>query len=108
MKQTIPKKTSCPAIPTLGQAKIHFLKMGLSAQVAEAFFYYHKRKKWTTLTGKPIRNWKVQANNWVRMHNPGEPKMVNIKFSIRVPQGQPVQITPDPMTSKRTHAKANI
>lgn len=38
------------------------------APEAERFFKHYEKLDWKTVTGKPIRNWKVIATDWIFDH----------------------------------------
>lgn len=55
-------------IPTLTEVQIYFNQKGFEKKDAEEFFNYFKKKKWLTLKGKPIKNWRVKATErmWLK------------------------------------------
>ncbi|MEJ7693492.1 hypothetical protein [Daejeonella sp.] len=51
--------------PVSAHVKIYFLQKGLTEPEAEAFFIAFNAVDWKTGSGKPIRNWKVLASDWI-------------------------------------------
>lgn len=45
--------------------QIYFEQKGRSISEAITFLKSCQNNKWTTYTGKKIKNWKVEANNWI-------------------------------------------
>lgn len=46
---------------------IYFDQQQLATE-AERFFKHYEKMDWKTITGTPIRNWKVIANDWIFDH----------------------------------------
>lgn len=45
--------------------EIYFIQKGALPTNAMEFFRIHEENCWTTFRGKPIRNWKAWANEWI-------------------------------------------
>lgn len=53
------------SIPSQLQVTHYFFKMGLEVKHAEAFFHYYGLLNWQISPGRPVKNWKSLAFNWV-------------------------------------------
>ncbi len=54
--------TSVP--PSLANIEIYFDQKGL-IEIAGDFFTEHELREWKSITGYPIVNWKVCADDWI-------------------------------------------
>lgn len=51
--------------PILKYVKIYFMQKGCSIDDAISFYRYYEEKKWTGKKGRPLRNWKTLACDWI-------------------------------------------
>lgn len=51
--------------PSLHFTKIYFLQKNQTEKDAEKFYNYYKSRKWKTINGRSICNWKIVATNWI-------------------------------------------
>jgi hypothetical protein len=51
--------------PLFGHVAIYFYQQSMSLLDAQSFFRHHERLEWKTVTGKPQKNWKVLATDWI-------------------------------------------
>ena len=52
-----------PPLPE--HVRIYFLQKGESVNKAEDFLLFYEKRYWLTIRGRPIRNWKTLACNWI-------------------------------------------
>ena len=53
--------------PLINHVAIYFLQQNLDLPEAQFFFQHYENLEWKTVTGRPQRNWKVLAKDWI--HN---------------------------------------
>lgn len=63
VKKNYGSGTSVP--PTTKQVEIYFLQKGCSQEAAATFFHHFEAMLWRGKSGKPIRNWKTRACDWI-------------------------------------------
>ena len=68
-------KYTPPQPPSLQETQRYFTEKGASTQAAELFFKYYQKKKWRARKGRPLRNWKAAAYQW--MSGPAKNKVGN-------------------------------
>jgi len=51
--------------PDRSHILIFFNQAGFAEAEAQRFLKYYENNDWTGLKGKPIRNWKTKANEWI-------------------------------------------
>ncbi|MBS1530359.1 MAG: hypothetical protein JSU01_08630 [Bacteroidetes bacterium] len=51
--------------PEKGHVTIYFIQKGLTEKEADFFFGQQKLTDWKTKRGRPIRNWKAVAAEWI-------------------------------------------
>lgn len=63
------KKYTPPPTPTLQEVQAYFQLKGRTLQTATDFFNYYQKKKWKAKRGRPLRNWKAAAFQWMAAPN---------------------------------------
>jgi len=51
--------------PLIGYVAIYFYQHSMDLSEAQNFFQHHEKMNWKTVTGKPQKNWKVLAKDWI-------------------------------------------
>jgi hypothetical protein len=51
--------------PDIGHVAIYFYQQSMTILDVQNFFRHHERMEWKTVTGKPQKNWKVLAKDWI-------------------------------------------
>ncbi|HXS36941.1 MAG TPA: hypothetical protein VN721_09580 [Flavipsychrobacter sp.] len=51
--------------PERAHLSIYFIQKGLSEKEADFFYQQQESNSWKTKRGKPIRNWKAVAADWI-------------------------------------------
>lgn len=51
--------------PLIGHVAIYFYQQGMVLPDAQNFFQHYEKMMWKTVTGKPQKNWKVLAKDWI-------------------------------------------
>jgi hypothetical protein len=51
--------------PQISHVIIYFNQQCMALPDAQSFLCYHEKMKWKTITGKPLKNWKVLAKDWI-------------------------------------------
>ena len=51
--------------PLVGHVAIYFSQQNMALGEAQSFYQYHENLEWKTVTGKPQKNWKVLAKDWI-------------------------------------------
>jgi hypothetical protein len=51
--------------PHIGHVAIYFYQQSMAMPDAQSFFHYYEEMEWKTITGKPQKNWKVLAKDWI-------------------------------------------
>jgi|GEM_PF-868310 len=51
--------------PHIGHVAIYFSQQSMALPDAQSFFQYYEKMQWKTVTGKPQKNWKVLAKDWI-------------------------------------------
>ena len=51
--------------PPVEMVRIFFDQLGVTEKRAFEFIEIHRRNDWRSVTGRPIRNWKARANEWI-------------------------------------------
>lgn len=51
--------------PLIGHVAIYFYQQSMALPDAHKFFQHHENLEWKTVTGKPQKNWKVLAKDWI-------------------------------------------
>jgi hypothetical protein len=51
--------------PLINHVAIYFLQQNLALPDAKKFYQHHDKLQWTTITGRPQKNWKVLAKDWI-------------------------------------------
>ena len=51
--------------PLINHVAIYFLQQNLALPDAKSFFQHHDKLQWRTVTGRPQKNWKVLAKDWI-------------------------------------------
>ncbi len=51
--------------PHIGHVAIYFSQQSMALPDAQSFFQHHEKMEWKTVTGKPQKNWKVLAKDWI-------------------------------------------
>ncbi|EOZ95346.1 hypothetical protein A33Q_3266 [Indibacter alkaliphilus LW1] len=64
-KHQISKGYGVGVPPDLHFVKIYFCQKGLTASRALKFYSHFEKIGWKTKTGKPVKNWKALANDWI-------------------------------------------
>jgi hypothetical protein len=71
--------------PNFGIVWIYFSQKGKAEEDAKAFFAHYKKTKWKSKRGKPVRNWKAAANNWIWEHRKKAPFTIAEKLCGKTP-----------------------
>jgi hypothetical protein len=51
--------------PLLSHVAIYFYQQSMALPDAQNFFQYYEKMEWKTVTGRPQKNWKVLAKDWI-------------------------------------------
>ncbi len=51
--------------PIIGHVVIYFYQQSMSLPDAQNFFQHYEKMEWKTVTGRPQKNWKVLAKDWI-------------------------------------------
>jgi hypothetical protein len=51
--------------PLITLVAIYFLQQNLDLPEAKFFFKHYENLEWKTVTGRPQKNWKVLAKDWI-------------------------------------------
>jgi len=51
--------------PLIGHVAIYFCQQSMALPDAQSFFQHHEKMNWKTVTGRPQKNWKVLAKDWI-------------------------------------------
>jgi hypothetical protein len=51
--------------PLIGHVAIYFSQQSMALPDAQSFFQHYEKMNWKTVTGRPQRNWKVLAKDWI-------------------------------------------
>jgi len=51
--------------PLVGHVAIYFCQHNMSLGDAQSFYQYYENLEWKTITGRPQKNWKVLAKDWI-------------------------------------------
>jgi len=51
--------------PLIGHVAIYFYQQGMALPDAQNFFQDQENMEWKTVTGRPQKNWKVLAKDWI-------------------------------------------
>jgi hypothetical protein len=51
--------------PLINHVGIYFLQQNLTLPQAQCFYQHYEKLEWKTVTGKPQKNWKVLAKDWI-------------------------------------------
>ncbi len=51
--------------PLFGHVAIYFYQQSMALPDAQSFFQHHEKMEWKTVTGRPQKNWKVLAKDWI-------------------------------------------
>ena len=51
--------------PLIGHVAIYFYQQSMALSDAQNFFQHYENMGWKTVTGKPQKNWKVLAKDWI-------------------------------------------
>ncbi|SDG10477.1 hypothetical protein [Mucilaginibacter gossypii] len=51
--------------PLIGHVAIYFDQQSMALPDAQRFFQHHENMEWKTVTGRPQKNWKVLAKDWI-------------------------------------------
>ncbi|RYU90930.1 hypothetical protein EWM62_09880 [Mucilaginibacter terrigena] len=51
--------------PNIGHVAIYFYQQSMTILDAQNFFRHHESMEWKTVSGKPQKNWKVLAKDWI-------------------------------------------
>lgn len=51
--------------PLIGHVTIYFYQKCMALQDAQNFFQHYEKMEWRTVTGRPQKNWKVLAKDWI-------------------------------------------
>jgi hypothetical protein len=51
--------------PLIGHVAIYFYQQSMTLPDAQTFFQYYEKMNWKTITGRPHKNWKVLAKDWI-------------------------------------------
>ena len=51
--------------PFIGHVAIYFYQQSMALQDAQNFFQHYEKMEWKTVTGRPQKNWKVLAKDWI-------------------------------------------
>ena len=51
--------------PLIGHVAIYFCQQSMPLPDAQRFFQHHENMNWKTVTGRPQKNWKVLAKDWI-------------------------------------------
>jgi hypothetical protein len=51
--------------PLIIHVAIYFLQQNMSLTDVEQFYQHYEKVQWKTITGKPQKNWKVLAKDWI-------------------------------------------
>jgi len=68
------KKYTLPPAPTPQEVQTYFEAKGRTSQTATDFFNYYQKRKWKAKKGRPLRNWKAAAFQWMAAPNRKEVK----------------------------------
>ncbi len=51
--------------PLIGHVAIYFYQLSMTLPDAQNFFQHYEKMEWKTVTGRPLKNWKVLAKDWI-------------------------------------------
>ena len=51
--------------PFIGHVAIYFYQQSMSLSDAQSFFQHYENMEWKTVSGRPHKNWKVLAKDWI-------------------------------------------
>ncbi|MEB0261828.1 hypothetical protein [Mucilaginibacter sp. 10I4] len=51
--------------PLINHVAIYFLQQNMALPDVQLFYKHHENLKWKTVTGRPEKNWKVLAKDWI-------------------------------------------
>lgn len=51
--------------PIIGHVAIYFYQQSMALPDALNFFQHFEKMEWKTVTGRPQKNWKVLAKDWI-------------------------------------------
>ena len=51
--------------PLINHVAIYFLQQNLALPDAQFFYQHYEKLEWKTVRGKPQKNWKVLAKDWI-------------------------------------------
>jgi hypothetical protein len=51
--------------PLIGHVAIYFNQHSMDLPEAKNFFQHYENMEWKTVTGRPQKNWKVLAKDWI-------------------------------------------
>ncbi|SCW37944.1 hypothetical protein [Mucilaginibacter sp. NFR10] len=51
--------------PLVGYVIIYFCQQNMAVGDAQSFFQHYENLDWKTVTGRPQKNWKVLAKDWI-------------------------------------------
>lgn len=51
--------------PLINHVAIYFLQQNQALADAETFYQHYEKMEWRTINGRPQKNWKVLAKDWI-------------------------------------------
>jgi hypothetical protein len=51
--------------PLINHVAIYFLQQNMAVPDAQSFYQHYEKMQWKTIMGKPQKNWKVLAKDWI-------------------------------------------
>jgi hypothetical protein len=51
--------------PMIEHVAIYFLQLNMALTDVQEFYQHYENRHWKTITGRPQRNWKVLATDWI-------------------------------------------
>ncbi|NNU34410.1 hypothetical protein HK413_10220 [Mucilaginibacter sp. S1162] len=55
----------CHIPPLVEHVAIYFLQQNMLLSDVQEFYRHYENRQWKTITGKPQKNWKVLATDWI-------------------------------------------
>jgi hypothetical protein len=51
--------------PLIEHVAIYFLQQNMALPDVQEFYQHYENRQWKTITGRPQKNWKVLATDWI-------------------------------------------